>query len=487
MKALLKTAALAGALLAAGPAHAIDPFFPTFGNNGIDVLNYDLALDVAMPSSKLTARATLTIKSLDDLSRFRLDLAGLKVSRVYVNNGVARFSQADDKLTITPSTKIPKGKTFATIIEYSGTPAPIPDPTVPGDPSYQLGWFKYRGATYALSEPVGASTFYPANDEIDDKATFKTISITVPAGYTAVANGVLKSTTPLGAKTRFLWSMADPMTTWAATVHINKFKLTQLSTTTGKPIRIYSTPSTPAADIEGYAKARPMMAYFETLVGPYPFAGYGSVVVDDPALYYALETQAMSTFPLGAAYESIVAHELAHQWFGNDVSPAKWADLWLAEGFATYFEELWPNRASPAAFDAAMRNLYDYAVQEQLGPAVVESGELIFSDRTYVRGALTLYALKLKVGDRLFYDILKAYLAKFNDGNAGSRGFIALAVEVSKDQSVSDLLNDWIYRRPVPPLPDAGFATAQTKRSGPVPKPDLVGLRCHRGAGPACD
>ena len=108
-----------------------------------------------------------------------------------------------------------------------------------------------------------------------------------------------------------------------------------------------------------------MLPFFERLVGPYPFESYGSVVVDDPVLYYALETQAMSTFPLGAPTEEVVAHELAHQWFGNSASVAKWEDLWIAEGAATYFEVLWPNRNDPAAFDAAMRDIYDYVVAER--------------------------------------------------------------------------------------------------------------------------
>lgn len=482
MHAFAKAVVLAAGLaLAASSAHAVDPFFPTFGNNGIDVRNYDLDLDVAMPSSRLTAKATLDIRALEDITTFRLDLTGLSVSEVLIDGVAAVFNQRNEsKLTIRPRVAIPKGKSFKAVISYAGAPKPIQDPTVPDDPSYQLGWFTYDGATYALSEPVGASTFYPSNDEPTDKATFNRIAITVPAGYTAVANGLLKSTTPLGAKTRFVWSMDEPMTTWLATVHINRFDVKVTATTTGKPLRFYSTAATPAADVASYAKSRSMIAYFETLVGPYPFDSYGSVVVDDPALYYALETQGMSTFPLGAADEGIVAHELAHQWFGDSVSVAAWADLWLAEGFATYFEVLWPNRRSPAAFDAAMRRMHDYAVDAQLGPAVVDRPEDIFSDRTYVRGALALYALQLKVGTETFFRIARTWQETYRGRNSNSRQFILTAVDVSGDRTVSTLLSDWLFKAPVPPLP--GGQPSAARRLGPAPKPDLVGLRCGRGS-----
>lgn len=489
MRTFIKAAvfALCGAF-AAGPAHAIDPFFPTFGNDGIDVINYNLDLDVALPSSQLTATATLKVAALSTLQSFRLDLAGLKVSQVFINNGVAQFAQANDKLTITPTRALAKGSVFVVTVRYSGVPKPIQDPTAPDDPSLLLGWFKYQGATYALSEPVGASTFYPNNDEPTDKATFNTIAITVPAGYTAVANGVLKSTTAQGAKTRFVWSMAQPMTTWLATVHVNKFKVTASSTTTGKPLRFYATAATPAADVANYAKSRQMISYFETLIGPYPFDGYGSVVVDDPALYYALETQGMSTFPLGAADESIVAHELAHQWYGDSVAVEKWADLWLAEGFATYFEVLWPNRNSSSGFDAAMRDMYDYAASVRLGPAVVDRAEDIFSDRTYVRGSLVLYALQLRVGKPTFFKILKAWHDDNKGGNATTSDFIQTVARVSGDGDIGPFMNHWIYDQQIPELP-GGSASAQARRAAPA-KPDLVGLRCgrgsHRGAPSSC-
>ena len=420
MSLLNKVAALALAgCLIASTAWPIDEFFPIFGNNGIDVLHYDLDLDldVSVAPHHLDATAKVDVLALKDLNSFSLDITELTVSKVTVAGVHADFAQEDDKLKITPWMRIAQGDVFKVEIAYSGTPKPIQDPTAPNDPGLLLGWLKYKKAIYALSEPVGASTFYPANDEPTDKATFR-IAVTVPPLATAVSNGVLKSTTLVGEKKRFAWEMKQPMTSWLATVHVNHFDVKLSHTPRGTPLRFYTTRATSTEDLKGYALARKMLTYFEGLIGRYPFGGYGSVVVEDPALYYALESQAMTTFPLGAADEAIVAHELAHQWFGNSISVAKWEDLWLAEGPATYFEVLWPNRNDPAAFDKAMNDMYDYVVQEKIGPAVVEAPELIFSARTYLRGGVALHALRLTVGDKTFFKILKRFVADYRGSNA---------------------------------------------------------------------
>jgi len=482
---LSKVVALIGAVLAPAPALAIDPFFPEFGNNGIDVQHYDLRLDVNPVSGRLDAKAELKIVALRRLDSFTLDLANLSVSKVRVEGAAAGFRQANDKLRVAPARRLAAGDVFTVSIAYGGVPEPIQDPTAPGNPDYKLGWFKYQNSTYALSEPVGASTFYPANDEPTDKATF-TFNITVPKGYTAVANGVLAATQATDTSKRFLWQMRDPMTTWLATVQVNRYRSIISRTPDGTLLRFYGPKGAPEEDLRNIARARPMLPFFETLIGRYPFKGYGSVLVEDPALYYALETQAMSTFPVGFTSDDVVAHELIHQWFGNAVSVKRWEDLWLAEGAATYFEFVWLHRNDPKAFDEALQDVYAYVREEEAGPAVVEQPDQLFNyERVYLRGATVYYALRQAVGDRVFYRILREFIRQYKGGNATAEDFIDTAVRVGGDGSVRRLLVKFIYDEEVPDLPGDRVA-----RSGPVPRPDVMGTRCgrfaHRGRPAAC-
>lgn len=471
-------AGFAFALLAVSPAAAIDPFFPTYGNDGYDVLHYDLDLVTDPVANTLEGKAKLEIKATKQLTSFQLDLYKLGVQKVTVDGDRAEFSQTEDKLTIEPKRAIPDGRPFKVVIQYGGTPTPIPDPTAPGQDILPLGWLTFKKGTYALSEPVGASSFFPCNDEPTDRATFS-FSITVAKPYRAVANGLHTRTDDLGASQRFYYEMREPMTTWLATVQVNKYEVFDQNAA-GIPVTHYVTKKVTDAQIDELLKVPKYIDWMKDLVAPYPFQNYGSITVDDPKLYYALETQTVSTYPFDFIDQAVLVHELAHQWFGNSMSVAEWRDLWIAEGFVTYFEFLYPFRNKPEKFDAQMRAIHQYLIDNNVGSAVVDNGEQIFSDRTYYRGSVTLYALKLQVGDAKFWEILRNFYDRYKYKSTTSADFIDIAVEVSGDKSVKKLLKAWLYEQPVPPLPPAPSVAADAQSRSEMGRAIVAGHLARR-------
>ena len=264
------------------------------------------------------------------------------------------------------------------------------------------------------------------------------------------------------------------MASYLAIVDIDTFGAERLVAPGGIEVRNYTTPKTPESTRTALRQVPAMMAYFVARVGAYPFDAYGAVIVRDPSLYYALETQGMSTFPEGRIDEAPGAHELAHQWFGDSVTVAQWRDLWLAEGFATYLELLWQYRYDAAAFDAAMAHNYRGIVADGIGPAVVSRPEDLFADNTYLRGSLTLYALRQEVGDTVFFRTLRTFHERYRGGNATSADFIATAVAVSGRPKVRPLLRAWLYDEAVPALDGVAAAMA----TGPMAAPKLgIGVR----------
>ena len=485
-RSLSRTIPAAAALLAsamATPAHAIDPFFPQFGNNGIDVRHYALKLDVDAGTHRIEGRATLRIAATQKLSDFSLDLSGLQVDRVELDGRAVRFIKQPNKLKTYPASPIAKGRQFELTVVYRGVPESIPDPTSDDPDILGLGWNNYRQTSYVVSEPVGAGSWYPVNDQPNDKAGYS-FRITVAKPYVAVANGEPVSVLDQGTKRTFIWEQRQPMASYLAIADIGKFDLDWRRSKRGVDVRNFLTAATPAGDRTALKQTPKMIDFIEGLIAPYPFDSYGAVMVDDPELYYALETQAMTTFPIGFSAggqgEGFVVHELAHQWFGDAVTVARWRDLWLAEGFATYFEYLWADRGDRQALEADMTDLYDYAADEKVGSAVVSKPEDIFADNTYVRGCLTLHALRLQVGDDKFFRILKTYYRTYRNGNATSQNFIDVAAGIG-GQGVRPLLRAWLYEQPLPAWPGARAMAADAARSK-VAMPKLVAAARHHRA-----
>lgn len=429
----------------AGADGAGDPYFPLAGNGGTDVQHYDLDLTYTPPAAApaplegtLDATATIDLVATQDLDRFNLDLRGLTATSVTVNGHRATFEQVTNELRISPRPKLKTGQQARVVVVYGGT-------TIrPTDIEGALyGWVTTRDGAMVVSEPDGSATWFPSNDHPTDKATYD-FEITVPDGLTAVANGLLVGQSTADGWTTWTWDAPDPMAAYLATASVGNYVLTTSTAGDGTPIINAVDADLPASASANLPVTEQMIPFFAELYGPYPFVAYGAIV-DDDSVGYALEVQTRSVFSRSAS-SGTIAHELAHQWMGDEVSTERWADIWLNEGWATYSTWMWTEHTGGRTADAAF-------AQEMARPAdssfwqlvVADPGPFgIFASPIYNRGADTLHALRRKIGDEAFFDLAKQWVSTYGGGSASTADFIALAEDVS-GQDLTHFFDVWLY------------------------------------------
>ncbi|MBY5163905.1 M1 family metallopeptidase [Salsipaludibacter albus] len=450
--ALVATATAAGAApdrpgepnFSAGADGIGDPYFPLAGNGGIDVVHYDLDIHYTPPEpdpapleGTMDATATIELASTADLDQFNLDLRGLVAESVVVDGKPMAFTQTDNELVVTPRPKLQAGRNVTVVVEYGGT-------TIrPRDIENALyGWVTTRDGAMVVSEPDGSATWFPVNDHPLDKATYE-FEITVPEGLVAVANGLLVGESTVDGWTTWTWDAPDPMAAYLATATVGDFVLDSYTAENGTPIIDAVDPSRPASSSANLAKTGAMLTFFEGLYGDYPFVSYGAIV-DDDSVGYALETQTRSFFSRNAN-ESTVAHELAHQWMGNHVSPAQWSDIWLNEGWATYSSWMWAEANGGTTAQQSFDNVLNISEASSYWTIVVsDPGPFgLFSSPVYTRGAATLHALRTEIGDEDFFALAKEWVVRYGGGTASTNDFRALAEEVS-GQDLDQLFDVWL-------------------------------------------
>lgn len=433
----------------AGAPGVGDPIFPFLGNGGYDVQHYTLDLVVDLPANTIDGAATVHAVATEPLSAFNLDLVGMTVSAVSVDDLPVLFARDGQELTITPTRPITAGTGFTTVVAYAGMPAPLEDPDIE---FIKQGWNHRDDTIFVVSEPGGAMTWYPVNNHPTDKATY-TLRITVDEPYVVAANGVLVDEIDLGDRRTFVWEMAQPMASYLATVAIGDFVRVETASADGVRIRHYFPPEEAAALAEVFANTGEMVDFYSELIGAYPFDEYGVVMMPFP-LGFALETQTLSVFGPEMAMEGVNAHELAHQWFGNAVTLARWDETWLNEGFATYLQRMWTEaQLGPDFMKNGMRQYHIMLRAANTPPPGVAEEDGLFSESVYERGAWVLHALRLRIGDELFREFLRTYFARFQEGDVTTEDFIATANAVS-GEDLTAFLRAWLYDPELPPIPE---------------------------------
>ncbi|RBY79641.1 M1 family peptidase [Geodermatophilus sp. TF02-6] len=449
-----------------------DPYYPLDGNGGYDVGHYDLDLRYDPATDVLSGTATVAATATQALSRFDLDLQGLQVHAVTVDGAPATWTRDGQELVVTPARPLWPGEDFAVAVTYDGVPATLTDELG------ESGFFHTDDGALVAGQPHGAATWFPANDHPLDAASVA-VSITVPEGLQGVSNGALEGSQTRDGWTTWSWDATEPMATYLVTLAVGHLDLRAYQ---AGGIRYWdavdpaladldldpATEGPPAGEVVDAALARQpeVIGFLSDTFGPYPFGTAGAIVDDVPDLPFALETQTRPVyspvfFTDEETADSVVVHELAHQWYGDSVRLAAWQHIWLNEGFATYAEWLWAEREGIETVQQQFDELYADAETEFAGSGpsfwsvvIGDPGpatDLLFHPAVYYRGAMTLHALRLAVGDEAFFDILREWAAS-RAGQAVTTGeFVDLAEKVS-GQDLDALFQAWLFTPQRPAL-----------------------------------
>jgi aminopeptidase N len=219
----------------------------------------------------------------------------------------------------------------------------------------------------------------------------------------------------------------------------------------GLPLRSYFPNTATGWNLsERDYKLEQIIDVFSELYGEYPFEAYGILVIDE--FPNANEMQTLPVFNTNAISERVMVHEAAHQWFGNHVTLGDWSEIWLNEGFASYSEFLWREAAyGDESSDLISREGYNYV--RTLPPPIPPQPDNLVPVTVYHRGAWTLHALRLKVGDETFFTILRTYFARYGGSHAHTEDFVAIAEELSA-QDLQVFFQGWLYDPVPPPVPE---------------------------------
>ncbi|MEU8588491.1 M1 family metallopeptidase [Streptomyces sp. NPDC048664] len=465
-KATLLASAVCGCLIAATtPPTPValgigDRLFPTLGNPGYDVLAYDLSFTYPGSNTKpltavtrIDARATATLRTLN------LDFAHGTVRSVDVNGEPASFTGAGDDLVVTPDTPLAQGSALRITVRHTSDPV-----AAKGSDG---GWVQTGDGLAMANQADAAHLVFPCNDHPSDKAMF-TFHVTVPDGYTAVANGLPVDLRHSAGTTTWSYRVRHPMATELAQVSIGRSAVPHRAGPHGLPLRDV-VPAKDAKTLEPWlAKTPEQIAWMERKVGAFPFETYG-VLIAGAQTGFELETQTLSLFEKGVftetAYpkwyvESIMVHELSHQWFGDSVSPRTWSDLWLNEGHATWYEALYAQEIAKRPMETRMKAAYTLSDTWRASggppaaprPATAGQKISIFRPNVYDGAALVLYALRQEIGTPAFERLERRWVAEHRDGTASTADFETLASRVA-GRDLSTFLQGWLYGAKTPPMP----------------------------------
>ncbi|MDQ1667011.1 MAG: hypothetical protein QOH75_3042 [Actinomycetota bacterium] len=427
-----------------------DPYFPRQGNGGYNVAHYDLRIAYTPSSHHLAGVATIRARATQALSRFDLDLRrNLHVRSVTVNGAKASFRQPKSlvqELVITPRHALRNGRSFTVRVTYAGTAKHINDPDGSAD-----GFIVTKDGAFVASEPQGSPTWFPVNDKPADKATYA-VTVTVPKGLTAVSNGAYLGKHTVGGLTTWRWRLDRRVSSYLVTATIGKFAVRQGRTPGGVPYFIAVDPTVKKQADPVLKKLPAIVDFYSRQFGKYPFGQAGAIVDNAPFVGYALETATRPVFDRAPSIETL-SHELAHQWFGDDVTLRRWRHIWLNEGFAEWASWRWDGHRGATTTAQHLKNLLAIPASNKSEwlPPPAHPGDAagIFSGSVYDRGAGTLETLRQAVGGATFLKILRGWVRNHAYSTGTVAEFRAYAQKVAH-RDLSHLFYEWLDKNGKP-------------------------------------
>ncbi len=417
--------------------------------------HYLLDMRIAHGFEFIELTQSVHIQFTDTCSVLQLDLGGpldnglgMKVQKVVAPHQALIWQQNTEELLISLSKVFQKGETLTLGIELKGKPR---DGLI-------ISENKYKEPTiFADNWPNRAHYWYACKDHPSNKATY-TFMVEAPQTYEVVANGILVSKTPVKERNSMVWnfSINDPIPTKVAVIGIADFASRHYAASNDISMQGFAYPQDSIRALASFEVAPTILEFYQTLVGPYPFAELNHV--QSTTRYGGMENAGCIFYDensLNADLRSthLIAHEVAHQWFGNAVSEADWQHLWLSEGFATYLTNMYIETfEGQKAFYKQLQsdrirvaNLYNngfhQALVDSLTPSLVDR----LNANAYQKGAWVLHMLRHEMGDSLFKAGLQQFYTTYQYQNATSQDFAHLMDSLSS-KDLAPFFNQWLYQ-----------------------------------------
>jgi aminopeptidase N len=420
-------------------------------DEGADIIHYKFAISLSDSDDVIQGRAEITFKCQENVSSLTLNLTnvdangkGMKMKQVLLQDQNISFTHENNLLVI----GLPPGNTDVTktiTIIYSGIP----------QDGLVISKNKFGDRTFFGDNwPNRAQHWLPVVDHPSDKATVEFV-VTAPNHYSVVANGAKVEESLLDYNRKLThWRESVPISTKVMVIGVARFAVRNAGTIKGVPVEHWVFPQNRLEGFYDYEPSKDVLDFFSNNIGPYPYEKLANVQsktrfggMENASNIFYFENSVTGKAERG----NLIAHEVAHQWFGNSITEKDWHHVWLSEGFASYFTHLYNEFAfGDEKFRAGLNDMRTKVIQfstKEMSPVVYTQLPVeltrILNANSYQKGGWFLHMLRRKIGDDKFWESIRRFYALYQNSNATTEDFQAVVAQVS-GMNVGAFFNQWL-------------------------------------------